>query len=138
MAINAIDWFLDGPITDSDVTKKWQSLKSSAGSRGKEFTLSLKKVRKLLEAKRCAYSGVSLTPEQNKPNSKTIDRVDNNLGYTDDNVVACAYRINQIKGDTTVAELKAMYKGVTRHLDKKVKAQRLLKAKQRKTLLKIA
>ena len=122
MKKDPIDWFLDGPVTDQDVALKWANLKSSANDRGIEFSLSLRRVKQLLQAKSCYYTRISFTPEAKQPTSKTIDRVDNNVGYTDENTVVCCFRINSMKGSMTIAQIEAVYKGVMRHVAK-VKAK---------------
>ena len=114
-----IDWFLDGPVTDEDVANKWAQLKANAIKRKKEFNLSLKKVRQLLMAKRCAFTGVSFTPAKGEATSKSIDRVDNNMGYVDSNVVACSLRINLLKGSATPAEIAALHKAVSKFIAKR-------------------
>ena len=103
-------------ITDIIVAKKFMSLHSSATSRGIQFELSLNKVRQLLSAKRCYYTNKPFDDE----NKRSIDRVDNNIGYIDSNVVACELDFNQRKGDLTVEDITLMYEGVKKKI-KKVK-----------------
>ena len=50
------------------------------------------------EQKYCYYSGVKLLEKINDPNSWSIDRLDFNAGYTEDNMVLCTTEINKIKG----------------------------------------
>lgn len=39
-------------------------------------------------------------------NSYSLDRIDNNKGYTKDNILVCSWRSNFLKGDATVDELE--------------------------------
>jgi hypothetical protein len=64
--------------------------------------------------KRCYYTGERFDEE----NTLTFDRVDNNKGYTDDNVVACSRSFNELKKNLTVDEITLMYKKVSNHLKK--------------------
>lgn len=99
-------------VTDDEVVKKYINTQKNAETRGIEFSLSLSKIRKLLNTKTCFYSGVILVKEPNLDNSLTFDRVDNNIGYTDSNTVACSRRINSVKGNVTLQELYFILKGV--------------------------
>lgn len=86
----------DYPI-DYMVARKYKSLFESARSRGKEFNLSLGDVRRLVERKTCAYTGVKLTDKRGEPNSRTIDRLDHCAGYVRGNVFAVSSRANNLK-----------------------------------------
>lgn len=68
----------------------------NAKSRGIEFTLTLADMRKLLKTKKCFYTGQPLVFGE-VPNGFTIDRVDNTIGYTKENSVACAHWVNAWK-----------------------------------------
>ena len=48
-------------------------------------------------------------------NSPSVDRVDNALGYTPENVQVISFRANQLKSDATAQELLAVLKYVMRH-----------------------
>ena len=81
-------------ITDTDVAKKFLSLKESAERRGKHFNLSLTSVRNLLQADKCKLTGIPL----NSTNF-SVDRIDNTKGYIKGNVCACDKAINTLKGN---------------------------------------
>lgn len=68
----------------------------NAKSRGIEFTLTLADMKKLLKTKKCFYTGQPLVFGETS-NGFTIDRVDNTLGYTKENSVACANWVNAWK-----------------------------------------
>jgi hypothetical protein len=101
-------------VSDFDVAKKLVSIKSSADSRGIEFDLSLRKVRHLLNAKKCYISGVTLNRIQGDDNQLTFDRLDNSKGYTDDNVVACSLRMNRVKDSLTIGDITMLYKSIVK------------------------
>lgn len=86
----------DYPI-DYMVARKYKQLFDSACRRGKEFNLSLGDVKRLVERKTCAYTGVKLTDKQNETNSRTIDRLDPCVGYVKGNVYAVSNRANNLK-----------------------------------------
>jgi hypothetical protein len=69
---------------------------------GKEFTLTLPDVRRLLQTKFCAYTGLEMTHQYVGSNNSrytdlTIDRIDNAKGYIKGNVKAVAKGINELK-----------------------------------------
>ena len=99
-------------ISHLDVAKKLVAIKTSADSRGIEFNLSLKRVRQLLNTKRCFISGARLNRIQQDPNQLTFDRLDNTKGYTDDNVVACSLRINRLKDSLTIDDITMLYMAI--------------------------
>lgn len=89
------------------VIKKWHKLKASAKARGIYFDMSLAHVDKMNSAQFCYFTGNVL----NKGN-RSIDRVDNNLGYIDSNTVACDIHFNHKKSNLTPDEINVLYKGV--------------------------
>lgn len=57
---------------------------------------------------RCALTGFELTAHRGKgliPTNITIDRIDNSLGYSRDNVQLVCRKANEMKGTTTEEEL---------------------------------
>lgn len=82
---------------DQRIVDKYRQIQGSASSRGKEFNLSLDKIKKLLTTERCYYTGVRLNDIDGDPNSRTFERLEQDKGYIDSNVVACSFRANQLK-----------------------------------------
>jgi len=86
-----------------------------AKDRDIECTLSLKKFQQLKKITRCYYTNIKLIcgePAKAQADNWSIDRLDNNKGYTDNNVVVCSQRINAKKGSISIDEIKAIYKGL--------------------------
>ena len=90
-------------ITEEYIARKFISILNNAERRGKEFNLTLKEVKKLLNRKTCYYTGVKLVnplrDHEGNPidNARTFDRIDNEQGYVLGNVVACSHWSNQLK-----------------------------------------
>lgn len=104
-------------VTDTDVVKKYSSMESSAKSRGIPFSMSLTKVRQLMTAQRCYYTGV-VFDDSKEETKRSADRVESDGGYTDDNVVPCTVKINQLKSNMTYADVLAIERGMRRHRQK--------------------
>lgn len=105
-------------ISDLDVAKKLVAIKTSADSRGIPFDMSLKKVRQLLNTKKCFITGCQLNRNQQDPNQLTFDRLDNSKGYTDDNVVACSLRMNRLKDSLSIEDITMLYLAVQKKVKK--------------------
>jgi len=77
------------------------------------FNLSLKKFRQLKQTTHCYYTGIKLiTGEEASPTAWSLDRLDNNKGYEDNNVVVACHIINAKKSNLTIDEIKAIYNGL--------------------------
>ncbi len=119
---------IDTPLTDVQIASKLVSKQHSSKSRGIEFDLSFKEMKKVLTAKKCYITGVALNNVENDPHKLTIDRIDNDKGYVDGNVVACSYEMNSLKSNLTVKQIQQLYKALVKHKDivevpKKAKAK---------------
>jgi hypothetical protein len=99
-----------GKLTDLDVARKMLNLKQSADSRSIKFELSFNTLKKLMEQKKCFYTGRELDAKGDY--SLSIDRIDNKLGYIEGNVVACTVEINRKKTDITLEEIEMIYKAI--------------------------
>lgn len=85
---------------DLYVARKLNSKHANAKERGIEFTLTFQAMKNLLSAKKCYYTGVTLTKGEGsvaKASDWTIDRIDCDKGYEKNNVVACCHAFNQMK-----------------------------------------
>ena len=99
-----------GKLTDLDVARKMLNLKQSADSRNIKFDLSFVTLKRLMEQKKCFYTGRLL--EARCDYALSIDRIDNKLGYIEGNVVSCTVEINRKKTDITLEEIEMIYKAI--------------------------
>ncbi len=89
---------------------KFQLLRNNARSRKIEFKLTSEEFVDWFsrQSKICFYCGITLNEGNGvrEINSMTVDRCDNNKGYTLDNIVLCCIRCNKIKSnDLTKSEM---------------------------------
>jgi hypothetical protein len=77
---------------DELLCKKYLNKVKNARDRGIDFNLSLTSLKNIMRAKKCYFTGLTLTKE-----NSTIDRVNSKIGYIKGNVVACHADINQLK-----------------------------------------
>jgi hypothetical protein len=103
---------------DLKIARKLLDLSNRSKKKGLEFNLSLSDIKNLLNKKTCYYSGVKFD-DTKEHLSRSIDRVNDKIGYVKGNVVACTRKMNQIKSilfeggnspeyTTTVKELSKM------------------------------
>ena len=112
--------------TDSDVVKKWQSLKASAEGRGIKFTMSLAHVRKLLKQKKCYFTKETFV-EGHPQLGRSVDRVESDKPYSDDNTVACTILANNAKANFTIDLLKKVLSGMIKHSQKTLSKSKKIK-----------
>ena len=92
--------------------RRWRSIESAlrvkldnARQRAKRSagyaTLTVEELLEVFQQQggRCYYSGIPLTYDQGGDTDVSIDRMDSTKGYTEDNVVLCCWRVNNMKGD---------------------------------------
>jgi len=100
---------------DKDLCYDYITAYNRAKERGIEFTLSLKKYKSLMKIKYCYYSGILLTNgSTSAPTYRTLERLDSEGPYSDDNVVACCQRLNQAKTNLSPKDIKDIYNGLKR------------------------
>lgn len=79
---------------------KYYRVKDSAKQRNLPFTLSKKVLTELfLNSKSCAYCGVELVARARRGcrEAMSVDRKNNALGYTEENITICCHLCNTIK-----------------------------------------
>ena len=81
------------------IKKKYKFLLKSAKVRNLKVSLNLKHYEDLLHLG-CMYCGVSLETE----NGYSLDRINNDLGYLDNNVTPCCKICNMAKGSRSVVD----------------------------------
>lgn len=100
-------------MTDLQIAKKYCYKAQSSKDRGLEFTLNFNEYKRLMNNKRCYFTGIKLTSS-----NRTLDRVDNALGYVSGNVVSCCNAFNGLKAliENPINELtlKNCIKGLTK------------------------
>jgi len=99
-------------MIDIQIAKKMVTIQTSAASRNIPFDLSFAETRKLMNAKKCFFTGKLLNEKNNDPNKRSFDRIDNKKGYINGNVVACAEAFNKRKGSLTVDEITILFKAL--------------------------
>ena len=67
---------------------------------------------------KCFYSGQKFIIEKYHPMSMSIDRIDNNKGYTIDNIVLCSRAINLMKNKYPYSDLIPIFKAAIKNYKK--------------------
>lgn len=102
-------------VKDISVAQRLIRTQQSAESRGIDFDLSFATLKRVLNTKRCFFTGNKLTfTDPQDPNYLTLDRLDASVGYIDNNVVACGREFNQRKGDLTAKDIILLYKALVK------------------------
>ena len=96
---------------DIEAAKKLVKIQQSASSRGIDFAMTFSEVKRLLAVEKCFFSGVKLNNIDDSAKQRTFDRVENDKGYVNGNVVACSKEFNQIKGNLTIDQVKILVRG---------------------------
>ena len=96
-----------------------RTLQINNGIRGRDHLLEIwEKQKNLLCGPYCIYTGVKLTTERNngkgyvgRTNTNiSIDRIDPNLPYQEDNIVFCSWEFNNTKGAVSPEDCKKILK----------------------------
>jgi len=92
------------------VEKIWSRSKSRAKIAGIEFTLTRNDIADMSVPITCPALGIPIRVERGSrtDNSLSIDRIDSKRGYTPDNVVFVSWKVNRLKNDATVVEMRKM------------------------------
>lgn len=100
-------------LTDLFVANKLHMLAQSAQARNLEFNVSFRKLKRVLETKKCYFTGALLDRKDGSDTQLSIDRLDNTKGYIDSNIVACARKFNQnVKQNLSIEDIKILHKGL--------------------------
>ena len=90
---------------------RMMATKSNAIKAGREWDLHFENFKN--RPKVCFYTGFKLTLKPRCMNTLSFDRVDNNKGYVDDNVVFCCDMVNTMKSNLNMACFKAICKAIS-------------------------
>jgi len=95
-------------ITQKDFKLLWSNLKSSAKKRGIPFDLAPSDIDEIGIPILCPVLGIPLQfhRHQLQDDSISFDRIDSTKGYTVDNIIVVSYRVNKLKSDATLDEMR--------------------------------
>lgn len=100
-------------LSTYDITKKEfkliiNNLKSSAKKRNIPFDLTTTDLDEIGIPITCPVLGIPIYYHRGKvkDNSISIDRIDSKRGYTKDNIVVVSHRVNKLKSNATLEEMK--------------------------------
>jgi len=88
-------------MTDLEIAQKYVSKAQLAKQSNIPFELNFTSFKNLCRAKKCGYTGVTLTRKRSGKSSRatdlSIERIDNSQGYVAGNVIAVCHAANQLK-----------------------------------------
>ena len=93
-------------ITDEVLAKRYVSLMNRANSKKLDFDLTLAQLKRILNRKRCYYTGEPIRVYETSGGNSvpqdnlSIERVDATRGYVYDNIQAVSHKMNLFKGGT--------------------------------------
>lgn len=105
-----------------DVRTRLSLLKSSAKQRHINVNLDINKYQYVIDAG-CYFCGSDLSNE----NGYCLDRVDNNKGYTIENVVGCCKICNRAKSNMKVNDFVEWLQTASKHIEKQLDSVNRLK-----------
>lgn len=97
-------------LTNQYVETIWSRSKARAKMAGIEFSLTRGDITNMTVPITCPVLGIPLRMErgQRTDNSLSIDRIDSSQGYTPDNVVFVSWKVNRLKNNATLDEMRKM------------------------------
>lgn len=121
-------------VNDIDLAKKLCQIYSSANERNIPCTLTLKKLKNIMKSTHCYYTGVAF----DNVHIRSIDRVDNTIGYIDSNLVASDKDFNSKKANLTLEDIDLLYKKVSKFINPKTNVKKSSSSKKSSTTRKTA
>ena len=98
---------------DRRLAEMYLSKIRSSKDRGIDFSLTLSEYKRFSKLKTCYYTALTLNSK-----TRTLDRIDNKVGYITGNVVVCHTTFNALKGlvenPRNELNLKNTLRGITR------------------------
>jgi|SRR5210317_111488 len=102
------------------IATRMSQAKYRAEQKGLEFDLTVEFLKKLYDGQAgfCFYSGrpMKLEGGKRKMSAASIDRIDNTLGYTQENVVWCIAAVNVMKQHLEAGEFVDLCKDVANNV----------------------
>jgi len=94
--------------SQKDIKTLYQHLKRSASKRGIDFDLNITDLYNITFPISCPVLGIPLEFHNNEAqdNSYSFDRIDSTKGYTIDNLIIVSNRVNKIKSNASIDELR--------------------------------
>lgn len=88
----------------------WSRSKSRAKRAGIPFEITRTDISDMTVPITCPVLGIPLRQERIKRtnNSLSLDRIDSTKGYTKDNVIFVSWRVNNLKNNASLEEMKKM------------------------------
>jgi hypothetical protein len=114
------NWFSMGDTYNFDYPQKQKSLLYHARERSKKKNLGFELDEKdILIPFVCPILGIEISCNNSKQqhNSPSLDRIDNDLGYTKSNIRVISWRANDLKGDASFEEYKKVFDFYTKIMD---------------------
>jgi hypothetical protein len=96
------------------ITTFLRTCKASAEKRGQEFSLTRNDLIEMWETQEgiCAYTGIEMTTQPATSVSVSVERVNNNIGYTKDNTILVCNAVNRMKSNFSGEEFFSFCKAV--------------------------
>ena len=97
-------------LNNDYVERMWSRIKSRAKRDGIVFDLTRNDIADLTIPITCPVLGIPLRQERGRQtdNSISIDRIDSTRGYTPDNVVIVSWKVNRLKSNASLEEMRKM------------------------------
>lgn len=98
-----------------------KTVKGNAKRVGREFTIKIEDLYELwkIQDGNCFFTNRKMDYELGDKTSVSIDRLDSSIGYIKSNIVLCQSKVNVVKNDLTIEELKTFCQEVLETLNTK-------------------
>ena len=95
-------------ITSKEIKQLLNNLKASAKKRNIEFSLTASDIDDIGIPITCPVLNIPIYFHrgQVKDDSISFDRINSNKGYEKDNIIIVSYRVNKLKSNATIDEMK--------------------------------
>ena len=101
-----------------DAEYMFMQARARARQRGIPFTITVEDVE-AVDTDTCPYLGIPIKRYLQgpgcghyRPDKKSLDRFENELGYTPGNIIVCSWRANRILSDASIEEIELIYHAI--------------------------